>query len=384
MGFLDFIKRRKNKDNEKIKFLDLDTWIAEKKDSLKDSENILIKNLKERIKLLSSELTQKNEKTKHLDMSGKKVEQKIKVISMENLNQYTLLLENLIKNLNDLNSDSFEKLVERANFLLLDFEKKSLLNYHKATLIIGKELEEIRDSLVKFSKNLKSDIEKNKETISLISSIKDLNDLLSDLNNCTSNLKFVKNEISLLTSRLAKQEEDSLKSEKKIKEIESSEIYEKYKKSLTYLEREKKSIDRLISSLINEIDFKKLSGIFHKNKDHFETIKSHQSKFRESFMKDNGFSIMNLLKESSLDTEEINKIFSDIQKTRHKISLIEIPENPSNKSLKNIENLQSSINLTKNGIEKEKKKITQIEEKSEEIKSKIKNNLEKLNITLEF
>ena len=137
-----------------------------------------------RISQLIQELEEKISTLKKINVDKKKIEEKIKIIVRENLDNYIYYLDELIDKLKKMNE--FDKeIVEKINSIFSDFEKRSKMSYEKATFLIGKELGDIKESIRAFFKDLENILKDNKDLIDkskIISSTKTNIEKFSNVN----------------------------------------------------------------------------------------------------------------------------------------------------------------------------------------------------------
>src|SRR3989344_1563669 len=155
MGIFDFFKSRKEKEEPKntevIAIGELGSWIENKSTELKNQKTEFHALVKNRVSKLSDELRHGTESFKNIDWQEIKVEDRIKQIVKENLNNYASHLGLLIQELNKLEESSLNK--EKIYLIFSAFEKRAAMNYQKSTYLIGKELESINKSMSTFFKD---------------------------------------------------------------------------------------------------------------------------------------------------------------------------------------------------------------------------------------
>ena len=128
MSFLDFFKKRKKeKKLEKIQLKDLETWILNKKEDVKNKKNVVSNLIKEKIIQLIQELGEEIETLEKIDLRERKVEEKTKLIVRENLNNYIKYLRELQTNLKNLENERFDYLIEKINSIFFNFNKMIIL-----------------------------------------------------------------------------------------------------------------------------------------------------------------------------------------------------------------------------------------------------------------
>ena len=106
MGIFDFFKRKKQEfeeqTEEKISFKEIDNWINEKKQKIKDNQKEPLQKIKENLSELLDGLDDKIEVLRNFDLDKKKAPERAKLIVKENFNKFIDYLEKLIFDLKDL------------------------------------------------------------------------------------------------------------------------------------------------------------------------------------------------------------------------------------------------------------------------------------------
>lgn len=230
MGILDFFKKKKQiVENEKISRDEFQDWLLNKKEKIENQEKDFSVIVKKKILQLTSELNEEISVLRKVNIEEKKVEERIKSIVKKNLNNYISHLERLIVKLKKI--DDEKEIISEINFIFTEFQKESAINYAKTTILIGKEMVDVKESLKKF--------------------FKDTEDLLKDHKNVIDESKIIRsveidakkfNEIKKIKSEIAKDIEEcnsNINNLKELIKIKEEEI-ENVKKSEKFLEESKK------------------------------------------------------------------------------------------------------------------------------------------------
>src|SRR3989344_2912855 len=112
MKILDFFKKRKEKieiEEEVINFKDLDSWIEDKSLEFKNKKTEFHTLLKGCVSKLSQDIKQNTPSLKNIDWEKMKVEERIKHTVKENLINYESHLNDLIRELNNLEESKLNK-----------------------------------------------------------------------------------------------------------------------------------------------------------------------------------------------------------------------------------------------------------------------------------
>jgi len=311
MGIFDLFKKlvKKNKVEEivieKLVFSEIEGWIERKIRENETREKEILFVVGEKIGNFIKELREKIVILRGFDVEARKDKDNIKNIVINSREKYIESVEDLIERLNNLEEPKLEKFIEKINKIFFDFNKSSFRNYEITTILIGKEMAGIRNSLKTFSKKLVEIFNENKNIVDLSGSIVFIKLKLNQLSQTDKVLGEIKEEIAFLEKKtIGKKEEE----EKLLGEIEKTKKSPNY---LDYLSMQKKikfleeEIKKDIQSLKQLIDFKALTNFYHIFENEMSTIKEHRENFEESFRKDDGLRILNLLENSKLNNNEI-------------------------------------------------------------------------------
>lgn len=409
MGIFDFFrkltknKKREESENKKIIFStpdlarvmdnlnfslpqsrsELEVWIESKIKEIETKEEEIFYLIKEKTNVLFKEIGIKINLAKKFDINLKKADDRIKGIVEEGRKKYLESVENLIDILNNLKKDRFENILASINKIFLDFNKKSHLSYERATILIGKEMSEIKENLKEFSKDL----------INLFNENQDLID-------SSKRVSLIGLKLKLLEKTKEELEEINLERislDKKINgwEKEKNEILdevEKIKKSREYLEMQKKEekikiikgeLEKEIISLNHIIDFKALGNFYHVFEEERNILNKHKENFQINFQRDMGESILKLLDGAKLNNEDIYDKVNKIQNKKEELLNFETEfkteknKNQTNELSFKINQIISEIEELKNKRLKEEKRFENLKINKEEIIKEIRENIEK-------
>jgi hypothetical protein len=377
MGFWDFLKKKKEKVNEKVSREELLEWVLKKKQEIEEQEREFLALIKKRISQFILEINEKLPELRDVNINEKKTERKIKLIVKENLKNYIYHLERLIERIKKIDE---KKIIEQINFIFYDFRKKSSINYEKATILIGKEIGEITKSIRKFIEDIKKIIKDNESKINIAQAIQSIEIEIKRLNEIEKAKSSILKEIKESQIKI-----DNLKNavkarEEKIKEIKKSEKFLDADKKKDKLKIEKQELKKDLDDLKSMIDFKSLANFYHSFEKEMGIIKEYKEDFYQKFIERKGEDMLFLLKESNLQKD---KILDKIQKIRNRekeINNIIIEETGIEKLEESIRNFKSEIeylNLEK--LSKEKK-MEKMEKNADEVIQSIKINLNKINV----
>ena len=184
MSIFDFFKLRKKVEEPIIKKYNLEilpALIEEEAKNIKNKSERFKNELKDLINHFSLEIKQKIPEVKLLNLNNRKEEQRLKDIVMTNLHDYIYSLEKLVEDLEKIESKETEKYIEKIQFIFNRFSKSSRMIYERATILIGKELAEVRDMINNFAKEFNEKLALNKENFEKMDLIKTTQDNLREL-----------------------------------------------------------------------------------------------------------------------------------------------------------------------------------------------------------
>lgn len=385
MGIFDFLRKitenRKTKETEKEKIAlsEIGNFIENRRKEIELREGKIFVLIQDRINALVNELKRKINIVKNINVGQKKAEDRLKSAVEEGRKKYVESVEFLINNLNNLQEDKLENIIADIDKTFLDFNKRSHMSYERATILIGKEMEDIKNELKVFSKEIINVFDENKELVDSSKSISLIKSRLKLFGEIKTELEKINELITSLSKEIADKEEENKLIIEEIEEIKKSSEY------LEYLEKQRKiklledELKKDFLDLGQLIDFKALGNFYHIFEDTMEVVKSHRDHLQTNFQRDNGKNILNLLNESKLNNENILDKIAQITRKKE-----EIPENE--KSMDKTRELYSKttkiiteIGNLKNKKSREEKKYEMLKAGEEEIANKIMEGYASLN-----
>ncbi|MBR9705231.1 hypothetical protein GOV12_07500 [Candidatus Pacearchaeota archaeon] len=391
MGFFDFLKKKKEESVvvvKKISISQISDYIKEiKSKNYKDSHEVFLL-IKTKQELLTTDLKEKISNISNLNLSEKKVEDRVKFIVKENLDHYLIQIEKFIIDLNEIQTQDLNDYVKNIDDTFFDFNKKSKLNYEKATYIIGKELGQIKESIDNFFKDMKNILNNNKVTIDKSKSILVIESYNSQLINISNNEFQIKEKINKLNENIKKNNTTIDIKDSEIKEIKKSIEYESEQKLIENKDNAEIVVNNYILDLKKLIDFKKLANLYHNLPKTMDIINKYKNNFKENFLKDNGVEILELIDEAHLTDSHISKqitlISNKIKKNKEIYKKLNLSESDKINQLSEIiKNLKFDIDKTIAENSREEKKLNKVTESKNNLIKEIKPELQKLNTELD-
>jgi len=359
MGLFNFFRKKGiEKKREKIDFSDIENWAKKKKKEVKEKEKEALILVQEKINILLNELKEKINVVKSINIEEKKVEDKIKFIVTEGRKKYIECVERFIESLSSLKKEGLEESIKDINKIFLEFDKSSHMSYERATILIGKEMAEIKKSLQIFSKDLIKIFYENKNVVDLLKTISIIRLELKQVTEIEGNLNRINGAIIHLDKKINEKEKENKRFFKEIEIIKKSKDYLKNLEKQTKIKLLEEELEKDIFSLSQLVDFKKLANFFHIFNEQMEIIKAHRKDFQTNFRKDGGQSIIKLLDESKLNNKEISEKIKQISDRKREIAKTkqEIKKDKSKKLYAETAKINLEIENLKNKKQREEKR----------------------------
>ena len=371
MGLLDLFKRKKKQEEkpaEKLSLNELELRLKKEKQALE----IQSKEIKEEIvKLLSTLINNLKTKSgiiKGINLDNKKEHEKLKLIVKENLFFYSSYLEKLISDLQKINSSlEFEDYLSNIALALNSFEKNSGKSFEKSTILIGKELAAVKESISDFFQSTRN-IMGGKESLE---KLKIMNRILGMIQEIETSKKITQEIISNIDSyenKKKKLHNQKLDQQQKHNEASKSEEYLKFLQEKESLNNERNRLDSEIFSFKEKLNLKFLQKYYHSDEKKSLLLKKFQENFISALEEDKSAELSKMVKEAL--SKDLNSEFIRI---REKISELKQQKSssPAEQELiileKNIKDIGFEIQAIDKKVEEQKKKIEKFQEKITQI-----------------
>lgn len=387
MGLFDiFFKKKAPQEPElkKILFADLNNFLREEKDYIKEEKSNFNDLVNNNIKELVKDLSEKSKVLETIDLHDKKTPERAKTIVLENLKNYHNYLEKLIDKLKDFNATSEKDIIKSINNIFTEFEKRSKISYEKATFLIGKELGTIRGSIAGFFTELKKTIEANKNFIERTKKIT----IIDNTNNEITKIDRIINEINRnnieINKKIDELKESIDKENISIKKIKESENYKESEKLYDEIRNQKNSLENVINDLKKLIDFKELSNMFHIIPRDMQTIKKYKKDFKKCILENKNHEFKELLNKNEKAKEKlttIEKVLDKIDEDKKKIN--KNPYNEIDEINEKIKKLDDKINEYNEEIDKDNKKLEKFSQSKNDIIKEIRKLLLEIDVVLD-
>ncbi|MFA4953442.1 MAG: hypothetical protein WC584_04420 [Candidatus Pacearchaeota archaeon] len=386
MGIFDFFKKIFEEDRavenvkEKITFSDIGNWVEKKGKENEIKEKEILSLINNKINLFVKKIEEKINALKSIDIESKKAEDKIKSITNEGRKKYLESLDIFIGNLEKLKENNLEKSVEEMNWIFLSFNKNSRMSYERATILVGKEMENIKETMRIFSKEIIRIFDENKNVVDSHKIVSIVKQKLNKINEIEIEIGSVNETLVELDKKISNKKEENKKLIEEIEEIKKS---PDYLKNLEKQERNKflkEELKKEIFNLKQLIDFKSLSSFFHIFEEEMKIVKLHREDFPTNFKKDYGKSILKLLNEAKLNNEQINSKVKEIKSKEEEIekNKSKIMDYETQEPYSEITNGILEVGNLDNEKSREEKRMEKIKLSKEEMIEEVKENIEKI------
>lgn len=388
MGIFDLFKKLFKEKKveeiviEKLTFSDIGGWVENKikENELKEKETLVI--IKEKIRRFSGELREKIVGLESVDIEAKKEKDEIKEIVNSSRKDYIGVVENFLENLNNLEMNDFEEFTKKINKIFLDFNKSSYKNYERATILIGKEMANLKGSLKVFSKELIKTFDGSKGIVDSSKRISLVKSKLGMILSIDGTLGKISETIPSLNEKIKSKEEENKKFLEEVEEIKKSPDYLEHLRTQKKIEFLKEELKNDIFRLKQIIDFKALANFYHSFEREMNVIKEYREDFRQAFQKDSGKSILSLLDEAKLNNETTSEKVSLIRTKLEKTSNYEreIKKDETKDLHPKIKEVKLEIDGLKIERVKEEKRREKLKISREELVGSLKQELGKVNV----
>ncbi|MBI2124602.1 hypothetical protein HYT92_02310, partial [Candidatus Pacearchaeota archaeon] len=198
---------------------------------------------------------------------------------------------------------------EKISIIFENFRKNSINALEKATILIGKEIDDVRNSIKAFSESFNSIITQNKDIFEREKTASQLKNLMLRLEDEKKAGLQIENSMQNLEENLKGLEKQKLEREKRLEEIKNSSEYKELLGEKEGLRERAGELDREIFSLKQEIDIKYLSKYFHYEKKKSQILKEYAENFKSALENDDNLQIAQIIKEikPDFDAERIKE-----------------------------------------------------------------------------
>lgn len=247
--------------------------------------------------------------------------------------------------------------------------------YERATILIGKELAEVRNRIDNFAKEFNEKLESNRKYFEKKDLIRIIKDNLEELKESDKIQKQIEDSLADFKRKISKIEEDEKLFEEDYEEYKKSKDSIKFIEEQEKIKQENKIINEEVLKLKQEINLKNLAKYFHEDPKKIRIIKDYSENFSNSLKHDDDISIIKLLKEANLNFNE-----EKIKELKQKLAKQRLFD--SDKRLKEFEDKiykkNQDLKHERDELEHEKIKKQRFEENHKKILKKIENEAQKI------
>ena len=392
MGLFDFFRKITKKKieeseekEEKIAFSDIENWIERKRNETEVKEKEIFILVKEKINVFADELKEKIKVVEDIDVESKKVEDKIKFAVNEGRKKYIESLRDFIEKLEKLERENLGKFIDDVNKISFDFDKSSYMSYERTTILIGKEMANIKESLKIFSKNLIKVFDENKDIVNSSKTTSLIKLKLNQINENDRILGKINEKINDLDKKITEKKEEDKKTLEEIEKIKKSDEYMKNLERQENIKLFNEGLEKDLLGLKQLINFKALANFFHIFEEQMNIVKAHREDFQTRFRKDDGERIIGLLNESKLNNETISEKIRQINNKKEEMIKLrqEIKKDETEELYSETKKMILEINDLNDKKAREEKRYTKLKENKENVVKEIKDKIKEMGIEVD-
>lgn len=389
MGIFDIFKKKQEKTTLKFEGIEtIENFVKNKKQELSNQEKEIVFVIKQELADLIIKFKENLVILEKVDLKDKKVEDRIKFIVRENFDKYLIQFKKLIETLDDIKITNYEESIARLNHVFGDFEKRTHINFEKSTFLIGKELGSVKDTISHLFNNINKMLKEKKDFVESYKVIDFIEKRLSEIKTLEETKKEIHKTIEDNNKKIKSKNQEENLNQKEIFNIQNSPEYKSELDEQKELEKQNELIEKEVYLIKQSIDFKALSTIFHSNDKYMKIINDNRHNFKEYFLKD-PHPFIKILNEANLNScdskiDDLIEKNKEFEKLKHSIHNTHKQKAKITSIENHIKTILSDIDFSNEEIIKENKRLEKLEENKKEILDLIKNELDKINITLVY
>ena len=402
MGIIEKIKelfqqeKPEKPENKELRISELESWLKEKKEEnekyLEEKTNYLYNELFLLLKKLEEEI----EILEKIDLKNRKELEKIKQITEIGKRDYLQTVKNLIESLKE------KKQIPYIGTEIDKFALYSAKSHSKATLLIGKEIEVMTNTITAIRKLENDFIKNNKESIKNINQLKSLIENVKEINNNEEIKKRIKKEMESVKEEIKGYENKFNEIEIEIKEIKESPEFKKKEDLISAMRYKEEALKNLESNIKTIIDKRILEKYLYieQDKKNSKNIQKYIDDPIKAILLDYEFEILSILedikqkiKNKTITPKSPEKVIARM--SIGKENLLEY-KNRIIKITEEIENLEKQTDIIKiktpelknekiiieNKLEENKNLLEALSKKNEKIQYALNEKLPELNSKL--
>ena len=236
--FFSAEKQTSKPEQEKtqIEFKDLGIKLEELSKETEEREKCIEEEIKKKAGETSEKLKKQLVVLKNISLKERKETEKLKFIVMENLAFYISNLEKFSEYLGK------KQGIDGIKAVVVNFNNHTKNNFEKASILIGSQLEDVRESIKEFVKDFNSIIESNREFFEKKKKILELKALLLKINEFEERGRENKREIGKKEEEKERLIKEKTKKTEEVNELKETKEYKKIEVEKTRRVQEKEAI----------------------------------------------------------------------------------------------------------------------------------------------
>ncbi len=390
MGIFDFFRAKRKlleetgapAEKEKISFDELAGWIEKQKKQSIEKERAVIKLIRDIIKEKSREIEEKNKLLGQVDLKDKKEQEKLKIIVLENVSNYSYYAGKLIESMKNIEKESAEELIADINRIYSDFKQKSRMAFEKATILVGKEISDVKDGIAELFRELNRILEENKGLIQESKMIKTIEKKAEEIQGIMRVAEGVEKEILEIENKAQSRKEEIESAKADIEKIKRSEEYLSYEREREKAKIMKEEVEKESFHVRAMVGLKSLAKNFHADNKKMAVIKNYEQDSSLIFNDDKKSEILSMLDDAK--RQEVQKKVSEIAKKKEEVQSIMARKDKLAEIAAGLISLASTVKNLDSEKQKNKKRIEKLEEDVSSIKKQISQELSGINKELIF
>ncbi len=356
MGWLDFFRKNDKKEVRTVPVKELDSSVLKELEKVELRIEEIRKEIKVKVNNFAIELKKHIEILTAIELEDRKEYEKIKLITLENLKNYINHLKNLLSRFEE-KELGVEGYFTEINSYINVFRKNSRKSLGKATILIGKQIEQVEVLIKSFYQEVNNIFQENIGSIEKMKKIKEIQKLKASLGEAKRVEEEIENNISSLNEKRETFLKEKNEREKALCLFKESPAFKEFLERKERIRSESEKLREDVDKIKERIDLKSLLKQFHEIEKKRELIKDYRKNFLSSLEEDEGLVIIEMVGSNLEDwiKEEIMRIREkSLQlKKDNESGIIEKKENSFHEKIREID---FSIRVAVNLLEEENKK----------------------------
>ena len=283
MSWLDFFKTKR--ETRKVKFQNLNAEVDAEIEDTKRRVKDIKEQIRQRTIQFNRELEEHIKTLNSIDLKERKDYERIKFIVAENLKVYISHLQHLKEELGNLNPADSDYL-EKINIISENFKKSSINSFQKATILIGKELEDVVNSIKNFARDIDAIISQDGYVFETAKKEDILKNLLLKLEEEKKNALQIRNHLENFEQDMKGLEDTRREAEKSLEDAKNSNEYSRFIEAREELKNKREKLQGEIFRAKMEIDIKAMLKQFHSDRKKSIVLENYSEDFNAALEND--------------------------------------------------------------------------------------------------